>query len=68
MTRPDPSAFDAAAEADVVEQSIPVDDVEDDGVFSDAQRVSADRDWQANEADLLEQAIDVPVDDADFDR
>mgnify|MGYP007020387540 CR=1 FL=1 len=32
-----------------------------------ADRVAGERDWQASEADLIEQTIDVPIDD-DFDR
>ncbi|MGE2835991.1 hypothetical protein [Mycobacterium sp. SMC-4] len=68
MTTPDPSSFDDATEADVVEQNIPVGDSEDETVWSEAERVASGRDWQASEADLIEQSIDVPVDDADFDR
>ncbi|BBX16364.1 hypothetical protein CRI77_23165 [Mycolicibacterium duvalii] len=72
MTTPDPGSLNDAPEADVAEQNIPVDqsadDAEDAGVFTDAERVARDRDWQANEADLLEQSIDVPIDDAEFDR
>ena len=71
MTTPDPSPFGDAAEADVVEQQTPLVDVEDPegGAWrDDSERVADDRDWEANEADLIEQAIDVPDDDADFDR
>ncbi len=70
MTTPDHSPFgDApeAPEADVAEQHTPVEG-SDQGSWPDAQRVSADRDWQADEADLIEQSIEVPDDDADFDR
>lgn len=76
MTTPDRSQFgDApeapeATEADVAEQRTPVDDT-DQQSWPDAERVSADRDWQASEADLIEQSMDVPDDqdyDADFDR
>lgn len=72
MTTSDPGPFDDAPEADVAEQNIPVDAAADDdeaeGVFSDTQRVARDRDWEANEADVLEQSIEVPVDDSEFDR
>lgn len=61
---PERNAFGDAAEADVVEQLQPVDDAGDD-VLLDAQRVSEDRDWQASEADLIEQATAVPVDESD---
>lgn len=59
-----------APEADVAEQRTPVDD-SDPGSWPDAQRVSDDRDWQANEADLIEQSIEVPDDpgyETGFDR
>ncbi len=67
MTTPDPNPLDDAAEADVVDQQLAIDGVDDD-VWSDAQRVSADRDWQASEADLIEQAIVVPEDESESDR
>jgi hypothetical protein len=68
MTTPDRSPFDDAPEADRVEQAIPVDpdgEVADDSWAGD---LSADRAWQADEADLLEQAREVPLDDPDLDR
>ena len=67
MTTPDPSPIGDAAEADVAEQHRAVDDTDDDG-WSEAERVAADRDWQASEADLIEQTIEVPEDDSDLDR
>lgn len=69
MTTPDRDPLPDAAEADVVEQLTPAaaDGVDDD-TWRDAERVSGDRDSEANEADLIEQAIEVPDDDADFDR
>jgi hypothetical protein len=68
MTNPDGGAFgDDAPEADVVEQLIPVD-VRDEDTWQDAARVTSARDWEANEADLIEQAIAVPDDDSEFDR
>ena len=67
MTTPDPSAHGDAAEADVVEQSQPIDDVDDNG-WVEAQRVSEDRDWQASEADLIEQATEVPTDESESIR
>lgn len=71
MTTPDRGPLggdDEAPEADVAEQHTRVDDSGDDDAWPDAQRVSDDRGWQADEADLIEQSIDVPDDDADVDR
>jgi hypothetical protein len=68
MTNPDgPSYGDDAPEADVAEQLIPVD-VSDEDTALDATRVHISRDWDASEADLIEQAIVVPLDEPDFDR
>ena len=68
MTSPGGSGFrDDAPEADVVEQLIPID-VADEDTWRDARRVTSARGWEANEADLIEQAIDVPDDDWEFDR
>lgn len=70
MTTPDPSSFgDApdASEADVAEQQRAVGDVDEDS-WRDTERVGLDRDWQANEADLVEQTLAVPDDDTEFDR
>jgi hypothetical protein len=68
MTNPDGVAFgDDAPEADVVEQHIPVD-VSDEDTWREAARVTSARDWEASEADLIEQAIAVPDDDSEFDR
>ena len=68
MTNPDGAAFsDDAPEADVVEQHIPVD-VSDEDTWREAARVTSARDWEASEADLIEQAIAVPDDDSEFDR
>ena len=54
MTTPEGSAF--------------AGDGGDDDTWSDAARVTNARDWEANEADLIEQAIAVPDDEAEFDR
>ena len=68
MTNPVGSEFgDDAPEADVVEQLIPID-VSDEDKWRDAARVTSARDWEASEADLIEQAIAVPDDDSEFDR
>ncbi|HYP93784.1 MAG TPA: hypothetical protein VER34_11760 [Mycobacterium sp.] len=68
MTNPDGGGFgDDAPEADVVEQLIPID-VSDEDTWRDAARVASARDWQASEADLIDQAIAVPDDDSEFDR
>jgi hypothetical protein len=57
-----------ATEADVAEQRRAVDDGPDgDAMGRPDPSAIAERDWQANEADLIEQAIAVPVDD-EFDR
>lgn len=53
-------------EADVVEQRTPVTDRDGDTEL-DPGVVTATR-WDANEADLIEQALEVPDDEADFDR
>lgn len=66
MTTPDDSPLDAAAEADVADQRLPVDDGGADA-WRDAKQVSEDRDWQASEADLIEQAIAVPEDEPEPD-
>ncbi|MBX7455096.1 hypothetical protein GR927_44540 [Mycolicibacterium sp. 3033] len=69
MTTPADDPLDHAPEADVAEQRAPVDpgdatdDEATDGAWPDADRVAAERDWQASEADLIEQTIDVPIDD-----
>jgi hypothetical protein len=68
MTTPDSSEFsDDAPEADVFEQLRAVD-VSDEDTWRDAARVATARDWEASEADLIEQAIAVPDDDSEFDR
>ena len=68
MTHPDGTEFGAdAPEADVVEQLSAID-VTDEDTWHDAASVSSARDWQASEADLIDQAIAVPQDDAEFDR
>ena len=68
MTSPDGSELgDDASEADVAEQLIPIE-VSDEDTWRDAARVTGARDWEASEADLIEQAIAVPGDDSEFDR
>jgi hypothetical protein len=68
MTSPDGSVLgDGASEADVAEQLIPIE-VSDEDTWRDAARVMGARDWEASEADLIEQAIAVPGDDSEFDR
>ena len=67
MTNPSGAFGEYAPEADVVEQRIPVD-VSDEDTWRDAARVISARDWEASEADLIEQALAVPDDDSDFDR
>jgi hypothetical protein len=68
MTNPGGRVFgEDTPEADVMEQLIPVD-VSDEDTWQDAARVTTARDWEASEADLIEQAIAVPDDDSEFDR
>lgn len=71
MTNPDGLEFgEAAPEADVAEQRIPVAP-EDPDTWSEASRITTARDWEASEADLVEQALEVPLpddDETDFDR
>jgi hypothetical protein len=68
MTTPDGLTFgDDTPEADMAEQLIPID-VTDEDRWRDAAGVATARDWDASEADLIEQAIVVPEDDSDFDR
>jgi hypothetical protein len=68
MTNHQGGAFsDDTPEADVAEQLIPID-APDEDTWRDAARVTTARDWDANEADLIEQAIAVPDDDSEFDR
>jgi hypothetical protein len=40
----------------------------DDDTWREATHVASVRDWEADEADLIEQAIAVPEDDSEFDR
>lgn len=69
MTTGDGLSFgDDAPEADAVEQLIPID-VSDEDAALDAARVTISREADASEADLIDQAITVPLpDDPDFDR
>jgi hypothetical protein len=72
MTSPDDRVFGSditgeAPEPDVAEQRIPVTD-DDEGI--DPSRVRVSTDFDADEADLIEQSIAVPLsdDDLEFDR
>jgi hypothetical protein len=68
VTEPDGRSLgEETPEADAVEQRISVD-AGDDETWREAARVTTARDWDANEADLIEQAIAVPDDDREFDR
>jgi hypothetical protein len=40
----------------------------DEDTWREAARVTTARDWDANEADLIDQAIVVPDDDLEYDR
>jgi hypothetical protein len=59
MTNPEGNEL-GAPEADAQEA--------DEDKWRDAARVASAREWQASEADLIDQAITVPQDDAEFDR
>ena len=50
------------------EGSVFAEDAGDDDTWREADRVTSARDWEANEADLIEQAIVVPDDESEFDR
>lgn len=66
MSTPDGLAFgDAIPEADVADQQTPVDPGDED-TWHDAAEISAERTWEANEADLVDQAIAVPLPDDDL--
>ncbi|MET7773858.1 hypothetical protein [Nocardia sp. NPDC005366] len=58
---------DEVSEADLAEQSTPVDpDESSDDEQALAEAVDRDR-WNANVADIVEQAIEVPPDDEAFE-
>jgi hypothetical protein len=57
MTDPEGAEFGA----DAPESDVPEGD-------EDTWRDAGAREWQASEADLIDQAITVPHDDAEFDR
>lgn len=65
----DPNFGFDAAEADVVDQLIPVE-VDDDEADLAGAPTTISRDADADEADLIDQAIAVPLldDEPDFDR
>jgi hypothetical protein len=44
------------------------DGPEAEDTWRDAARLTGVRDWEASEADLIEQAIAVPDDESEFDR
>ncbi|WP_054815984.1 hypothetical protein [Nocardia arizonensis] len=55
------------SEADLAEQSVPVNPDDHDVEEADLAEV-VDRDvWSANVADVVEQSITVPLDDEDFE-
>ncbi len=69
MSTPENLSYgDDTPEADLAEQRIPVDSEDEERAGLDPSRVTVDRESDANEADLIEQAMEVPVDDDDFDR
>ncbi|MGV0850302.1 hypothetical protein [Mycolicibacterium phlei] len=69
MTDPDGRRLDAALsrdipEADAADQRTPVNP-DDEDVWRGAEEIRADRTWEANEADLIDQAIEVPIPEDD---
>jgi hypothetical protein len=70
MTDPDSLSFGyETPEADVVEQRMAVGS-DDDGGWSESVRLAGEGRWDASEADLIDQAIAVPLpdDELGFDR
>ncbi|WP_431956385.1 hypothetical protein [Nocardia lijiangensis] len=75
IDRSTPRTLDDAPEADRVEQSTPAYEMDDaderavaETVVEREARAVGDRDvWGANEADIIEQSISVPIDDEDRD-
>ncbi|KUI22594.1 hypothetical protein AU193_20570 [Mycobacterium sp. GA-1285] len=66
MNSPDGLAFgDAIPEADVADQRTPVYPGDED-TWQDAATISTEHTWDANEADLVDQAIEVPIPDDDL--
>ncbi|OBG31492.1 MULTISPECIES: hypothetical protein [Mycolicibacter] len=66
MTNPERlPATEAVSEADLAEQRIPADESADDGL-DPAALENADA-TEANPADLIDQAISVPLPDDDYD-
>ncbi|MFV9636790.1 MULTISPECIES: hypothetical protein [Mycobacterium] len=66
MSTPDGLAFgDAIPEADVADQRTPVYP-DDQDTWQDTSAISRERTWDANEADLVDQAIEVPIPDDDL--
>lgn len=70
MTQAGDRAFDeVVSEGDAIEQLMPVGVDDDEDASLDAVRVRISTYADANEADLIEQALVVPLDDElDFDR
>ncbi|WP_299559198.1 hypothetical protein [uncultured Mycolicibacterium sp.] len=62
MTHPDDVFGEEASSADVADQLTPVEAEEQD-TWSEASRVTAERSWEASEADLIDQSIEVPLPD-----
>ncbi|MGV0836422.1 hypothetical protein [Mycolicibacterium thermoresistibile] len=67
MTSSGGEVFDEKPETDVADQEIPVTDDGEEDTWSEAARIAQRRDWDANEADLIEQAIAAPLPEDDAD-
>lgn len=63
VTNPEGLTFgDETPEGDVADQSIPATDGDgEEDTWAEAARISQRRDWEANEADLVDQAIVAPL-------
>ncbi|EHI10980.1 hypothetical protein KEK_20358 [Mycolicibacterium thermoresistibile ATCC 19527] len=67
VTSSDGEVFDEKSETDVADSAIPVTHDAEEDTWTEAARISQRRDWDANEADLIDQAIVAPLPEDEFD-
>lgn len=67
MTSSGGEVFDEKPERDVADQVIPVTDDGEQDTWTEAARIAQRRDWDANEADLIDQAIVAPLPEDELD-